>query len=554
MFTVAGLPIADCMSRIRLFLSEYTCLWLLVLLAAALRFSNLDWDGWLAAHPDERHVVGVAESLRWPDRMNPFDADPGFAYGHLPLYILALARELSSGADLLPVARAFSALCDVGTVALTFALARRIAGGRAGLLAAAFVTVMPLHVQQAHFGAVDAALAFFTTGALLFAARLAKRSHETDAALAGLWAGLALGCKATALFLAFPLAAACGVGEGSPRDRWTRGGLATAAALVVFGLANPFALLNLPTFWRNVAAQAAIARGAALAPYTIQYHATLPYLYPMAQQALWGMGLPLAVLGFGGLAWAAWRAVRRPPTPAEWVALAWALPFFAFTGGLFVKLPRYLLPLTPLLAAYAALLVLKMRGRTRDLVVCLSLLLPAFLSLSLVISYSRPHPWLAAFAWLSAHAAPGSLIATEAWDHPLGAPDCATREMPVFDPDTSDKQAAMEAILDGADYIVVASQRGYGALARWPERYPWMARYYRRLFTGALGFEPAACFGREARLGPLALIDDPAAGLDFSLPAMCRPSAPLVLNLGRLDESLTVYDHPQVVIFWRRGE
>ena len=45
---------------------------LLILVAAALRFYGLDWDGGIGAHPDERHVVGVAESLRWPARLNPF--------------------------------------------------------------------------------------------------------------------------------------------------------------------------------------------------------------------------------------------------------------------------------------------------------------------------------------------------------------------------------------------------------------------------------------------------------------------------------------------------
>jgi hypothetical protein len=53
--------------------------------------------------------------------------------------------------------------------------------------------------------------------------------------------------------------------------------------------------------------------------------------------------------------------------------------------------------------------------------------------------------------------------------------------------------------------------------------------------------------------GPLALADNPADGLDFSLPDLCRPEAPYVLCLGRLDESFVVYDHPQVIIF-RRSE
>ncbi|MEE8390188.1 MAG: hypothetical protein V3S14_05245, partial [Anaerolineae bacterium] len=120
---------------------------LLIFVAAALRFYGLDWDGGIGAHPDERYVVGVAESLRWPDRLNPFDVAPDFAYGHLPLYLLALTGKLTHGADPLLVGRTLAALFDLGTVVLTFALGRQIYGENIGLLAAAFVAVMVLHVQ-----------------------------------------------------------------------------------------------------------------------------------------------------------------------------------------------------------------------------------------------------------------------------------------------------------------------------------------------------------------------------------------------------------------------
>ena len=65
------------------------------------------------------------------------------------------------------------------------------------------------------------------------------------------------------------------------------------------------------------------------------------------------------------MAYAVWQAVREPPRRAEWVLLAWTLPYFAFTGALYVKFPRYLLPLTPLLALYAARLLLRSSASMR---------------------------------------------------------------------------------------------------------------------------------------------------------------------------------------------
>jgi hypothetical protein len=185
------------------------------------------------------------------------------------------------------------------------------------------------------------------------------------------------------------------------------------------------------------------------------------------------------------------------------------------------------------------------------------------------------HPWLAASEWLYDHAEPRAVIAVEQWDHPLplDAAGYVVRELPVFEEDLAEKWAMMDEVLSEADYVIIASRRGYATLARWAERYPLTARYYRRLFGGELGFHPVACFGRFPSVGRLVLADDPTRGLDFSLPELCRPEVlasvgvqtaepptdvqtarNVVLPLGRLDESFVVYDHPRVVILRRRGE
>jgi hypothetical protein len=571
------------------------------------RLYGLDWDGGLGAHPDERYVVGVADSVRWPDRLNPLDIVPGFAYGHLSPYLLALVAGLVRRADPLLIGRALAAMFDLGTVALTFALGRRLYGEGVGLLAAAFVALMVTHVQQAHFYTADVPLAFFVVGTLLFAACLAEDGRQHQALLAGAWAGLALGTKFSAALLVLPLGAACTVLPGGPgaherrvghwkwacrwkrAARWKRAGECGVGALVAFALTNPFALATFPAFWRNVAEQAALARGVLDVPYTRQFHATWPYLYPVVQQLRWGMGWLLGLVAFAGLTYTVWRAVREPPRRAEWVVLAWAVPGFAFIGALYAKFPRYLLPLTPVLAIYGArMLVALCRGKplrrlaissqAKGVLVCskllacqghaqpsqglVSLLISATLIYSLLHClvflnlYRSPHPWPAASEWFVDHVPRGAVVAVEQWDHPLplDATGYDVRELPVFDEDTPEKWAGMGATLAEADYVIIASRRGYAALARWPERYPLTARYYRLLFEGGLGFEPVACFGRYPRLGPLALVDDPVAGLGFSLPGLCQPKAPVVLRLGRLDESFVVYDHPQVVIMRRGAE
>jgi len=534
----------------------------LLLMAAVLRLSGVAWDGGIGAHPDERYLVGVSEAMACPSRLDPFAVDPAFPYGHLPLYLFLLL----GGADRLMAARLLTGLLDVGTVALAAALARLLAGcgagpaagRRAALLAALFLALMPLPVQQAHFATADVPLAFFSTGALLFADRATVRHPARRKAtvwLAGIWAGLALGSKAGAALLAIPLIVSAVLGAQGRRE-WVRRSIgALGAALAAFALTSPFAVREFPRFLSNVADQAALARGAVLVPYTLQYRGTLPYLYPVAQQLVWGMGPMLGLLGFGGLARAVGRAARGQLRPAEWVALAWALPFFAFTGGLYAKFPRYLLPLIPILAVYAAQWMITMgRGPATRGLFTLAVLPTALLSVALVVSYGRPHPWVAASEWIRAHLPPNSVIAVEEWDHPLplDAEGYILRTLPVFDPDSEEKERRMAEVLAEADAVVMASRRGYGALARWPDCFPMTLAHYRALFAGKRGFTAAGCWGRWPSLAGLSLADDPfgAAGLPLPHPD-CRPGG-VWLRLPHLDESFVVYDHPEVVVFLAR--
>jgi 4-amino-4-deoxy-L-arabinose transferase-like glycosyltransferase len=453
--------------------------------------------------------------------------------------------------DSLILGRITAALFDLGTVAMTFVLGRRVHTERTGLLAAAFVALTVLHVQQSHFYTADGLLGLLVMGTLFFAVRLAQGGRPVEAWLAGVCAGLALGTKASAVLLVLPLSAACTLASGRKRDCIWRVGV---SAMVVFALTNPFALVDLPAFSRNVVRQSAILRGALEVPYTHQYRHTLPYLYPIAQQLRWGMGWLSGLAAFSGLAYTVWRAVRKAPSPGEWIILAWVLPSFAFAGALYVKFPRYLLPLTPLLAIYAALLAADL-SRHHRLPLCVSsffVLGPMFLRcLVLVGTYSVPHPWVSASEWFYGNVKPGTIVATEEWDHslPLEATGYRIRELPVFKEETPEKWATIEDALAEAEYVVIASRRAYATLAGMPEMYPRTARYYKRLFEGDLGFELVSCFSRFPGLGPFALTDEPTAGLAFDFPEPCRTERRWALQSGRLDESFVVYDHPQVLVF-----
>ncbi|HNT76784.1 MAG TPA: phospholipid carrier-dependent glycosyltransferase, partial [Anaerolineae bacterium] len=195
--------------------------WITLLLGATLlRLPFPDWDGGIAAHPDERFLLGVAqETPLWGDVCA---ASPDFAYGHLPVYVARLLVLTAPQADPLYAARLLSGLIGVALVALTGAFGRALGGERAGLLAAAVLMFAPFPIQQARFYTVDPFGAALASGAILAAMR--KRWST-----AGALTGLALACKASlgwaavAVVVGYGLWVWQGKGRGGGGERGSRG-------------------------------------------------------------------------------------------------------------------------------------------------------------------------------------------------------------------------------------------------------------------------------------------------------------------------------------------
>lgn len=653
---------------------------LILLVAAALRFTGLDWDDYQHYHPDERYIAWVATSIELPrewrsafsprsSTFNPFywpadassdgivldqDEPRRFAYGHLPLYLgVLMTRALERlgpvvgplfpadwGAtqDLLNLAgriefrhllvagRALTALVDVATVALTFLLGKLMFAPEVGLLAAAFLAFNVMHIQLAHFFTVDPFLTLFVVAAIVFMV-LATRAREKRGRkslyvlLAAVAIGLATGSKLGGILLLLPLAVT--IFLDMRRELAENALLLLAAcilAFLVFAATNPFAILDssctvdqplhigpleVPEqylgscYLQNLALQGSMVRGSRDVPFVRQYAGTLPFLYYIEMQVRWGMGPPLGLVGILGLAWAIWRVVcgarnwrrrrrnptestvetlpfhlagvRYPLTTSELVVLVWTLPFFLTTGALYVKFMRYLQPLVPFLMIYGAAIVLSWRRvALRRLAVGLILVATAVYALAFVNIYERPHPWVAASKWIYEHIAPDSFIVYEAWDDPL--PDGlevngTTRRRTEYQTgvanwlsgtstkDSEDKLRQNLSLLSRADFVILSSNRNYGVIPRLPERYPLSSQYYPLLFDGKLGYEVVYAGTRMPGLLGLYLKSD-----SFDWPGLDPPHAVAEflerlpgLNLGRFDESFTVYDQPLVIIFANKG-
>ena len=195
--------------------------WLLALIlivAAYLRLSHVNWDQGWHIHPDERFLTMVLSGMSLPQSlgqfldstqspMNPSNAGYGFfVYGTLPLFVVRViaefAQKLNGATHLWEIApgvlrgmvgydgvqlvgRAVSGLFDLATVGLVFVVGRRLYSRKVGLLAAAFYAFAVLPLQQSHFFTVDTFGTFFALLTFYFAVRVAQGGSRDDGAAAG---------------------------------------------------------------------------------------------------------------------------------------------------------------------------------------------------------------------------------------------------------------------------------------------------------------------------------------------------------------------------------
>ena len=617
---------------------------IVLVVALGLRLYGVNWDegySW-TPHPDERAILSKVAELSPPplsDISVLFDAEASpwnprwFAYGSFPLYMLKgveILSRLLPGMDVQDMrvpGRVLSALADVATVALVYLLGASIWSRRSGLLAAALVALAVLHIQLSHFFAVDTFLALFSTATVFFLVRVARRGHTKDSALAGLFLGLALATKiSVAPMLAAFFVAHFMYALGLVQSEDTRpsmlvdrvldaikgaafGGL---AAIAVFLVTQPYAILDWVRFYGDVVEQSEMVRRIRDYPYTRQYVDTTPYIYQIRQMLTWGLGWPVGIVACAGTIYAAVRGlrlqwaiaylvvgfgcpmgvlllttsttgilvasliavaailvsipVRRPETRIDALLLSWVAPYFFITGAFEVKFLRYLLPIVPVLLLLSARMLLdgweRVSGlgvRVRRVLVPIGIAVGAaatcvtvFYALAYMSVYASGHPGVRGAEWIRENVPQNSVILKEHWEEGLpGLHGYRILELPMYNDDRPHKVNQISDLLARADVLTLYSNRLYGTVPRLEDRYPVSREYYRLLFGGRLGYELEAHFTSYPSLLGVALVDDTFRRPRLPVPAGIESAGvhAAEIQLGYADESFSVYDHPKVLIF-----
>ncbi len=523
-------------------------LWVVAIVgfAAAARLTHLAWDQNHFFHPDERAVAGAVMRLSFqPLQLNP----QFFAYGSLPIYLaklttnaLTLIDPRATGYDgVILYGRAMSAVIGTLTVLLTILLGSRLYDRTVGLLAGILLAACALHIQNSRFLTVDVSLTFFVLLALWQMVRASLDGRPSHFVYSGIAIGLATASKFSAMPLFVPLGIAALHRYFAERRLLSVAGrlaLAVLVAAAAFALAQPYAVLDFRAFIHDIFEQSQMVRHAGVFPYTVQYMGTVKYWYDVQQLVLWGMAPALgiaavwATLTRVGVAWQTRRA-------EEWLLLSWVVPFFLITGWFEVKFPRYLLPIYPIMVLWAAEWLVRLYRRGRLLgrvaapVVVAGTLAAAFAFMAI---YTRPHTVVTASEWMYRHVPPGSRILSQHWDEgfPFSLPTHSASiykvtEFGYYEADNPAKINKLSQELAQSDYVALQTKRLYGAVTRAPQRFPLTTNYFYELFAGDLGYTLV----HEVASRPSLF------GLEF-------PD-----ELG--DESLSVYDHPKILIFQNTG-
>jgi YYY domain-containing protein len=402
-------------------------------IGGAFRFYNVNWDkDTYHIHPDERHTTMVITRIEWPDSLveyfdtshsllNARNVDMVYFYGTLPLFLTKYVAGLvdRTGYDEIHlVGRVLSGLFDLASVLLLFFLARRLFDWRVGLVSSFLLSLTVLGIQGSHYFAVDTFLTFFVLLTIWFTLDVAEGKGWTAFVALGVAMGLTLASKVSVYLLVVVVALGGWVrlrrslarGQQARKTALrTFGGLVLAAvvALAIFRVAQPYAWAgpnydgweNVPEPWgerlkvfqrvpepiravmmpnpqwiADIVSAGAQQTGEADLPWGRQWTERTPWLYPLENMVLWGMGLPLGVAAWLGTALVVVRMIRawwqrRSRGKAgsgefrNWdlilIPLAWVLLTFVWQGMQYVKSVRYFLPIYPYLAMFAAYLVVR---------------------------------------------------------------------------------------------------------------------------------------------------------------------------------------------------
>lgn len=350
-------------------------------IAVILRICGIRWGlpnelHYYSYHPDENMVLAAAT------KVNILDGhfDPGFYnYGSFYIFIVSigiviatltgwvnlnwenLGANIGQISNLYLTGRIAAVLMGIATIYFVYVLGRKAYGRRAGMLAALFMAILPIHVMHSKFMAVDVPSTMLATVALIFAIRLSEGCRLRDYIFAGLFAGLAAGTKYNAgLVLIAPLVMHLYASKTNPIFRLFDPKLIGMAGCAVIGfiIGTPGVFINQPQFINDFMYEVNHARTG----HGLVFTGTgSGYLFHLIHSLLPGMGLPILLLAIAGIIYA-----LKKHKPADIAFFSLIAVYYLIIGAAQVRFARYTIFMLPVLTLFAARITIELYDRLSE--------------------------------------------------------------------------------------------------------------------------------------------------------------------------------------------
>ena len=270
----------------------------------------------------------------------------GLATGRFPNQGAFAQAAFNDPAMLFIPARLAMVLIAVGTIWLTYKVGRKLGGSAVGLIAALLLSINPLHIAWSQVIRTDIQASLFMLASVVFSIRAAERGRIRDYVVAGAFAGLATVTKwpaATVLFAVAGAAASCGLAWSNARKL----ALGVVAWIATMFIASPFIFLDWRAVLANVSGEAA---------QTHLGHTSAGFLGNVQFYILGQLG---GSMGWIGLVAALSGAVilASSSREARWTLLPATLAFLLLIAAQHLVWSRWLLPLLPAFAIFAAVAI-----------------------------------------------------------------------------------------------------------------------------------------------------------------------------------------------------
>lgn len=551
-----------------------------------MRFYGLSWGLPYHFHSDERILAYFTEKLRTTESIQQLTNQEirFFLYPPFLMYLLIILITLTSFFHSFSLTdpssltlyyllgRGIAASFGSATLVGVYLLGRQLYTRSVGILASIFLAFSVLHIRDSHFYFPDVPFTFFLVLTVFFAAQFIKKQQLKYYLLAGIFTGVGVATKQTAL-MGLPVVLTAYLIErfqhGGSRKGYKKALLSFQfwgflvlpifLAGFTFLLLNPFVLINFNKFQEMSHKTAEFVQGVNQPQWTFQFTDTT-FLYWFTNLLYFAMGPLLEWVSVIGVLWA---FVKRK-TP-DLLLLSFLLPYFYFIGGGYMKFIRYAIPLLPFLCLLGARFLLDFlemtKHRTGHLAVKVLIglvMATSFLySLAYLNIYHQEDVRLQASRWIHQNIPAGSTVLIDTssstpllgsmFFHPEFYASYIVDEahihfvkkdyfiIKVMNLITDSKQALhspgwwqnyLQERLEKVEFIIF-SDECYEQYSHRQSTYPTLNQFYQDLFSGRLGYRLIKTFKIYPSLFGYTLNDD------------------------RAELTFRLFDHPKIMIFKR---